>query len=133
MKRAIIFFILGFGVATYYFTGSLTLNRDVINFDKLDVGTIISGVNDVTSELLSKIPNLNGSKEDLATIGQGIIDQVQGLSEEDAIEVFNEALGNMQEILTPEQQAALQDRVTQYYKDKALNEYRSTLESMQSE
>ncbi|HAX72981.1 MAG TPA: hypothetical protein DCY20_05605 [Firmicutes bacterium] len=130
MKRAILFFIVGFGCAAYYFTGGLTLNRSNEQKQPVTVESMIKGMTDIGSELVSALFNIEGQTDVISKIGDEVISSLQGLSEVERSDLLNEVIKQVEETLTKEQVTELKDYVTEYYKDKVLNEYKNASEQL---
>lgn len=125
MKRAILFFVLGFAVAFYVMMnggGNKTHPMSESQEER------VSHVTNVLTELTSDVKTwLSGLKNQESTLNSS--SEVVNVDYDAALKIVSEMIEDIGALLTSDQRAALEKEVNQLYRENLLKEYGNSTEN----
>lgn len=127
MKRAILFFVLGFAVAFYVMmNGSGSSSHPMSQSQEDRVSHVTNALTEFSSDVktwLSGFKNHETSKED-STISTSL-----SVDYDAALKIVSEMIEDIGSLLTSDQKAALEQEVNQLYRQNLLKEYSGSTEN----
>ena len=127
MKRALLFFVLGFVVACYWFINNDQSQSNIVKASREDRLALVSDVfTEWSADVKSWFSNSKGVESDKISVKPNSSDQS---NYEEALNIVSELLQDIGGLLTPEQKNALEEGMNQLYRDSILKEYGTSSES----
>lgn len=127
MKRALIYFTLGLGVAYFLFAGGIRTKVQLTDQARQNITVLASAAMRVTDHVKSWL-------SDYAEDTQPVMSTLEPLSQKEslidydaALKIVYEIIEDLDKIFTPDQKQAIEKEVNELYKQNILKEYRDQI------
>lgn len=126
MKRALLFFVLGFVVACYWFTSKDQSQSNIVKAGREDRLQLVSDIfTEWSADVKSWFSSSKEMESDEISVEQNSLNQS---NYEEALNIVSELLQDIGGLLTPEQKNALEREMNQLHRDNILKEYGTSSE-----
>lgn len=126
MKRALLFFVLGFVVACSWFTNKDQSQSNIVKASREDRLALVSDIfTEWSTDVKSWFSNSKEVESDEISVKSNSLDQS---NYEEALNIVSELLQDIGGLLTPEQKNVLEEGMNQLYRESILKEYGTSSE-----
>lgn len=126
MKRALLFFVLGFVVACYWFVNKDFSQSNIVKASREDRLALVSDIfTEWSTDVKSWFSNSKEVESDEISVEPNSLEQS---NYEEALSIVSELLQDIGGLLTPEQKNALEQEMNQLYRNSILKEYGTSSE-----
>lgn len=126
MKRALLFFVLGFVVACYWFANKDLSQSNIVKASREDRLALVSDIfTEWSTDVKSWFSNSKEVESDEISVEPNSLEQS---NYEEALSIVSELLQDIGGLLTPEQKNALEQEMNQLYRNSILKEYGTSSE-----